>query len=303
MPTMVRSIVSDRGSILRSKIRDYSQLIKFRLSFLVVFSSLISYLFAGEAYVSWLNGILLVLGGFLVTGAANAINQLLEKNLDKLMDRTKNRPLPTGRMNILEATLSAGIMGFLGLYLLFLINPITSALGAMALILYAFVYTPMKQVSSFAVFLGAIPGALSPVLGWTAATGFLSYEAWAFFTIQFVWQFPHFWAIAWVADADYTKAGIHLLPSSVGKDKISGAWIFISALILIPVSILPYFLHMGGLFLVSISLIAGLFFLYQSYILYRNCTVQAAYRLMFGSFFYLPLVQMALLIDKIFIHK
>jgi len=283
-----------------SKWADYLQLTKFRLSFLVVFSSLIAFLLAGAENITWLKGILLILGGFMVTGAANTINQLLEKNIDKLMDRTKSRPLPSGRMNILEATLAAGIMAFMGLYLLFLINPITSALGAMALILYAFVYTPMKQVNSFAVFLGAIPGALSPVLGWTAATGSLSSEAWVFFLIQFAWQFPHFWAIAWVSAEDYAKAGIYLLPSPLGRNKTSAAWILVSTILLIPISFLPIFLHMGGTFLLVITSLAGLAFLYQTYKLFQECSIKAAYRLMFASFFYLPLVQIALLIDKLF---
>ena len=289
-----------KESTWRSKLTDYVQLTKFRLSFLVVFSSLIAYLYAGEEYTSWVKGILLVLGGFFVTGSANALNQLLEKNIDKLMDRTKNRPLPTGRMSVLEATLAAGLMGVLGLYILFLINPITSAIGAMALFLYAFVYTPMKQVSSFAVFLGAIPGALSPVLGWVAATGALTYPAWIFFIIQFVWQFPHFWAIAWVSDHDYAKANIHLLPSEKGKDKISTYWILLSTIILIPVSFIPSYMHLGGYFLITVTALADLVFLFQAYRLMRTGTDKSAYQLMFGSFLYLPLVQLALLIDKLF---
>jgi protoheme IX farnesyltransferase len=289
-----------KESTWRSKLTDYVQLTKFRLSFLVVFSSLIAYLYAGEEYTSWVKGILLVLGGFFVTGSANALNQLLEKNIDKLMDRTKNRPLPTGRMSVLEATLAAGLMGVLGLYILFLINPITSAIGAMALFLYAFVYTPMKQVNSFAVFLGAIPGALSPVLGWVAATGALTYPAWIFFIIQFVWQFPHFWAIAWVSDHDYAKANIHLLPSEKGKDKISTYWILLSTIILIPVSFIPSYMHLGGYFLITVTALADLVFLFQAYRLMRTGTDKSAYQLMFGSFLYLPLVQLALLIDKLF---
>ncbi len=295
-----KTIVMERKARFFEKVADYSQLTKFRLSFLVVLSSLIAFLYAGSVYTTLWKGILLCLGGFLVTGSANAINQLLEKSLDKLMDRTKNRPLASSRMNNLEAMLAAGTMGVTGLYFLFLINPITSALGGMALLLYSFVYTPMKQVSSFSVFIGAIPGALSPVLGWTAATGTLSYEAWVFFIIQFTWQFPHFWAIAWVMAEDYAKAGFYLLPSPIGRNKTSALWILVSTVILIPISLIPYYLNMGGIFLFSISLLASLVFLWFGIQLYRRGTVQAAYHLMFGSFFYLPVVQLALLANKLF---
>jgi len=285
---------------VKEKIGDYSQLIKFRLSFLVVFSSLIAYLYAGGIHLSIWKALCLILGGFLVTGSANTINQLMERDLDKLMDRTKSRPLPSHRMSPLEAILATCSMGVLGLGFLYLINPLTSIMGAMALILYAFVYTPMKQITPFSVFMGAIPGALSPVLGYTAATGLLSFEPGVFFLIQFVWQFPHFWAIAWVVNDDYAKAGFRLLPSELGVGRNSAIWIFITTLILIPTSLIAFTSQMGGYFYGIIALLAGLFFLYQSIQLLRTCSVKSARNLMFGSFFYLPIVQLALLIDKLF---
>lgn len=284
---------------MRSKIQDYSQLIKFRLSFLVVFSSLVAYFYAGGLAMVWWKSLFLILGGFLVTGSANSLNQLMEKDLDKLMDRTKYRPLPSLRMAPWEAVSAALFMGALGLFLLYRLNTLTFVLGALALILYSFVYTPMKQITPFSVFMGAIPGALSPVLGFTAATGYLSFEPGVWFLIQFVWQFPHFWSIAWVIDDDYARAGFHLLPSESGKDRNSATWILFSAFVLIPTSFLPYFTHMGGRLVLVVSLLAGLYFFYQSIILFRTCSVKAARQLMFSSFFYLPLVQLALLFDKL----
>lgn len=297
---IIKSLDREKEVFIKGKIEDYSQLIKFRLSFLVVFSSLIAYLYAGGLVISIWKGLFLILGGFLVTGSANTINQLMERDLDKLMDRTKARPLPSERMSLREAILATSIMGILGLSVLYLINPLTSVMGALALILYSFVYTPMKQITPFSVFMGAIPGALSPVLGYTAATGLLSFEPSVFFLIQFVWQFPHFWAIAWVVDEDYSKAGFHLLPSESGPHRNSAIWIFITSLILIPTSLLPYFTHMGGVIYGFVAIIAGFLFLSQSLNLLITCTVKSARNLMFGSFFYLPLVQIALLIDKLF---
>jgi protoheme IX farnesyltransferase len=297
---MIKTLESEKEVSLKAKLGDYSQLIKFRLSFLVVFSSMIAYIYAGGIILPFWKALFLILGGFLVTGSANSINQLMERDLDKLMDRTKSRPLPSRRMSSLEAISASFFMGSMGLTLLYLINPLTSIMGALALILYAFVYTPMKQVTPFSVFMGAIPGALSPVLGYTAATGLLSFEPGVFFLIQFVWQFPHFWAIAWVVDDDYARAGFHLLPSEGGRDRNSAIWIFATALILIPISLLPFYTHMGGYFYAISALVFGLFFLYQSVNLLFTCSVKSAQRLMFASFFYLPLVQLALLINKLF---
>lgn len=292
--------MKEEGTQLGQKISDYFLLIKMRLSFLVVFSAAITFLYGTGSNFSWLKLLTLVAGGFLVTGASNGINQILEKDLDKLMDRTHNRPLPTLRMGVSEAMFACFIMGVSGIFLLYLLNPLTALLGAFSLVSYAFVYTPLKQVSSISVYVGAIPGAMPPILGWVAATGHLGIAALVLFSIQFVWQFPHFWAIAWVLDDDYQKAGFRLLPSKEGRGKKSAAWILGSAILLIPVSILPTFLNMGGYVLALVSILAGILFLIQAIRLYNTCTIKSASKLMFGSFVYLPLVQLALLMDKLF---
>jgi len=293
-------VMKEEVTPVGQKISDYFLLIKMRLSFLVVFSATITFLYGTGSSFSWLKLFTLVAGGFLVTGASNGINQILEKDLDKLMDRTHNRPLPTLRMGVNEAMFACFIMGVSGIFLLYLLNPLTALLGAFSLVSYAFVYTPLKQVTSISVYVGAIPGAMPPIIGWVAATGHLGIVALVLFSIQFVWQFPHFWAIAWVLDDDYQKAGFRLLPSKQGRGKKSAAWILGSAILLIPISILPTFLNMGGYVLALVSLLAGILFLIQAIRLYNTCTIKSASKLMFGSFVYLPLVQLALLMDKLF---
>jgi len=282
---------------LGAKLRDYAVLVKFRLSFIVVFSSGIGYLFAGGAQAGF---VLFLLGGFFITAASNALNQVIESDTDKLMARTQNRPLASARMQPTEAILSAGIMAVTGIILLwYFFNPLSALLGALSLISYAFVYTPMKKVSPVSVFVGAFPGAIPPVIGWAAATGDITGTALLLFAIQFLWQFPHFWAIAWVAYDDYAKAGFYLLPSASGKTKASASHIVVYSLILIPVSIMPFVLNLTGLVSAIVVTVCGLLFLYQSYKLYKTCDVKDARSLMFGSFLYLPVVLVALLIDKL----
>jgi heme o synthase len=194
-----------------SKIRDYAQFIKLRLASLVVLSAAIGYVI-GAQEVDWKKMLMLILGGFLVTGASNGFNQIIERNLDKLMDRTQGRPLPQERMSVNESFIIAAIMGLMGIAILWIfMNPLSGVLGMLALILYTVVYTPLKQMTPFAVFVGAFPGAIPPLLGHVASTsgfGEIQFEAWLLFVMQFMWQFPHFWAIAWVLDEDYKKAGI-----------------------------------------------------------------------------------------------
>jgi protoheme IX farnesyltransferase len=284
-----------------SKIRDYAQFIKLRLASLVVFSAAISFVI-GSQEINWSKMLLLILGGFLVTGASNGFNQIIEKNLDKLMDRTQNRPLPQDRMNVNEAFILAAIMGILGIAILWIfLNPLSGVLGMLALILYTVVYTPLKQVTPFAVFVGAFPGAIPPMLGYVATSngfGEISFQAWLLFAVQFMWQFPHFWAIAWVLDDDYKKAGFRMLPSLGGRDKSSAFQILVYTLFLVPISLLPVFFHMSGTISAIIIVLSGIFFAYQATVLYRECTVEAARKLMFGSFLYLPVVQLAVMIGK-----
>ncbi len=284
-------------NLIAAKLRDYYILVKFRLSFIVVFSSGIGYLFAGGNQSEFL---LFLLGGFLVTAASNALNQVIESDTDKLMSRTADRPLAAVRMQTTEAILAAGIFALGGIGILwFFFNPVTALLGALSLISYAFVYTPMKKISPVAVFIGAFPGAVPPVIGWAAATGHITETAMLLFAIQFLWQFPHFWAIAWVSFDDYAKAGFYLLPSASGKTRASASHIAIYSLILIPISILPFAMQITGIVSTIIILIAGLLFLLQAIKLYKTCDTKDARTLMFASFLYLPLVFVSLLVDKI----
>lgn len=281
-----------------SKVVDYCLLIKLRLSLLVVFSAAMGYLMA-VSEVNYFKLFFLLLGGALVTSASNAINQILEKDYDKLMERTANRPLPTGRMSVTEAILVAGITGSAGITILwFYLNPLSGLLGTLALLSYGFIYTPLKRISSVAVFVGAFPGALPPLIGFVAATGAISFEAFILFSIQFVWQFPHFWAIAWVMDDQYRKAGFKLLPSEGGRNKSSAFQTIVFTLFLIPISLMPLFYQMTGMYSAIAITICGILFLWQAINLYRECSIKSAKQLMFGSFFYLPIVLMALVIDK-----
>ncbi len=290
-----------------SKMTDYAQFIKLRLATLVVFSAVIGYfigvhqikILEGTYAFSWIQLTALILGGFLVTGSSNGFNQIIERDYDKLMARTQNRPLPTGRMSLTEAWIIAVITGIAGIAILTLYTNILSGiLGAIALLLYTLVYTPSKRVTPFSALIGAFPGAIPPMLGCVAATagfGSIGMAAILLFAGQFMWQFPHFWAIAWVSHEDYKKAGFHMLPSPGGRDKASAFQIVIYTIVLIPVSLAPLLFNMVGLISAGIILICGIGFLWQAFKLYRSCEVTAARELMFGSFIYLPAVQLAFL--------
>lgn len=277
----------------------YWELLKPRLSFLVAFSCAFGFVLASPV-VSWINLLMLFVGGFLLSGASVTINQIIEKDLDKLMTRTLNRPLPTGRVSVQEAGIFAGVCFALSiLILLQFTNVLTTALSILSMVLYCFVYTPLKRVGSVAVFVGAIPGALPPLLGWVAATGAFSHEAWIIFGIQFIWQFPHFWAIAWVADDDYKKAGFKLLPWGGQKDLNTAIQIMIYTLFLLPLGLLPMKFGVTGIDSAIVATICGVLFLAQTFTLMKTGSRQSALRIMFGSFLYLPIVQIAYLLDKI----
>lgn len=289
---------------LGAKIRDYYQLMKFTLSFTVVFSCVIAYLLAPVVTVTFWKVLLLFVGGLCITGAANAINQIMERDSDARMARTRKRPLPDGRMEVAEAAAFTVITLALGLTVMALcFNMISAVVSLISVILYGFVYTPWKKWNSLAVFVGAFPGALPPLIGWIAATGAvtgpLSYGGWVLFALQFLWQFPHFWAIGWVAYDDYRKAGFKLLPSTDGKNRFSALQAVVYTVMLIPVGWLPYYFRMSGLVSGVIIMGLGLFFLYRAVNLYRFCDVKHARKLMFGSYIYLTVMQLALLADKI----
>jgi protoheme IX farnesyltransferase len=281
------------------KLQDYKLLIKFSLSFMVVFSALISYLLAPKVKeYDWVAICLFFLGGMLVTGSANTINQIVEKDTDALMKRTANRPVASGRMSVQEAWTFAIAAGIGGVLILSHFNYLCAGLAAFSLFVYAFIYTPMKRVSSFSVLVGAIPGSLPCLIGWAAGNDDLSTGGWILFALQFFWQFPHFWAIAWIAHKDYTAAGFKMLPSNEGPTKYSAIQAIIYSLLLLPVGILPYLTHMSGLTSLIIVSIANLLMVAQCVRLYREMTVKAARRVMFSSYIYLPVVLLSLLADK-----
>jgi protoheme IX farnesyltransferase len=283
-----------------AKGRAYYELLKPRLSLLVAFSCAFGYSLA-IVDVDWTTLTMLFFGGFLLSGSAVTVNQILEVELDKLMKRTLNRPLPTNRLTINEAILFSIICLIAGVGILMIYtNPLTAVLSIVSMILYSFVYTPLKRVGPIAVFVGAIPGALPPLLGWVAATGEITYEALIIFGIQFIWQFPHFWAIAWVADDDYKKAGFKLLPSpGAQKDLNTAIQIMTYTLFLIPLGLLPATFGITGIKSAIIVTVCGILFLSQTFSLMKTSSRQSALRIMFGSFLYLPIVQIAYLLDKI----
>ena len=278
----------------------YYELLKPRLSFLVVFSSGFGYLLANYISFNWIQFIGFLIGGFCISGSSVIINQIIEKDFDRVMKRTMDRPIPSGKVSINEALIFGIATGIVGIvFLSFFTNPLTTGLSIISLILYAFVYTPLKRVGSIAVFVGAIPGALPPLIGWTAASGQLSYEALIIFGIQFIWQFPHFWAIAWVCDDDYKKAGFKLLPGGGAKDLNTAINIMVYTLFLLPLGLLPSYFGVTGLTSAFVATICGSLFLAQTFNLMKDTSNQRAKRIMFGSFIYLPIVQITFLLDKI----
>lgn len=277
--------------------KDFSKLIKFRLTFLVVFSASVTFLIGSEATgnpINWVHWGKLIIGGFLVTGAANCFNEIIEKDYDKLMKRTKDRPIPAGHLTTGQALILGLLMGLVGTYLLGSLNLTTGLLSVFSILFYAFAYTPLKRISPIAVFVGAIPGALPPLIGYVAGYGTIDEIALIVFGIQFVWQFPHFWAIAWVLDDDYKLAGFRLLPTGK-RDLGSAIFTFISTLILVPVSMLPSLYHHASAWVGYVSLACSLVFLYFALILLIKRDIPSARKVMFTSFFYLPVVQLIFL--------
>ncbi len=283
----------------RSKLAAYAELLKVRLSLLVAFSCAFGFVLA-SAEVNWPKLILALTGGFLLSGASIAVNQILEKDYDKLMSRTMHRPLPTGRVSTEEAWIFAVLVFAVSLLLLYIsTNMLTVALSVLSMILYSFVYTPLKRIGSIAVLVGAVPGALPPLLGWTAVRGEITYEALIIFGIQFIWQFPHFWAIAWLADDDYKKAGFKLLPFGGKKDFNTAVQIMIYTLFLLPLGLLPAKFGITGIDSAIVATVCGVLFLAQTFSLMKDGSRKSALRIMFGSFLYLPIVQIAYLLDKV----
>ena len=276
------------------------------LSIMVVFSSVISYLLAPKVVeYNWTMIFLLFAGGMLVTGSANAINQVVEKDTDAQMKRTSTRPIASGRVSVGEGWAFAIITGIAGVLMLgYYFNWLSAGLAAFSLFLYAFIYTPLKKVNSIAVLMGAVPGALPCLIGWAAGDDQLSAGGWILFAFQFFWQFPHFWAIAWVAHRDYSAVGFKLLPANEGPTKFTAIQTIAYSLLLVPVTVLPYFNGMcsydtvAGMISIGMIIVANLFMIGRCVVLYRTMEVSAARRVMFGSYMYLPVVMFALLLSK-----
>lgn len=285
---------------LAAKLKAVLELTKARLNLSVVYSAIAGYLLGVES-LAWAHLLLLALGGYLVVGAANGFNQVIERDRDRLMQRTAQRPLPTGRLSVMEAMIACTLMAFAGLWMLWLINPLSFIFGAFSLFVYVLIYTPLKAMGPIAVFVGAFPGAIPALLGWVAATNDFDIEPGYLFALQFVWQFTHFWAIAWVADDDYKKAGYVLLPSGK-RDIKSLRQILLYTIFILPLSLLPAFGLTGqlSLSLLPAILVAllGVVLLWRAIQLFRDREIASARRLMIFSVIYLPLVQLLLVLDK-----
>ncbi|MEC9108708.1 MAG: heme o synthase [Bacteroidota bacterium] len=277
------------------------ELTKFRLTLSVVFSSFISYMLGAKEFDIKIL-MLLLFGGFFVVAASNIYNQIIEKDLDALMIRTRNRPLPTNRISVNAALILAILFTIIGLTLLYIIYPIVALLAAVSIFLYASVYTPLKLITPLSVFVGAIPGALPFMLGWVAATGEVGIEAVILFLMQFFWQFPHFWSIGWMQNKDYENAGFKMLPTGK-KDKSTTSQIIFYSIWAVLMSIIPAFNLTGDLFLSVYGLIfvllIGLVLIYYAVNLFNNSSDINARKLMLASVSYLTLMQIVLLMDKL----
>ncbi len=282
---------------------DFKQLTKVGLSLSVVFSSVAGYLLAAQT-VDYKTIILLAVGGYCVVGASNAFNQIIEKEPDAIMTRTKNRPIPAGRMSVNVAMIIAISLVSIGLLMLFNINGKTALFGAISVFLYTSAYTPLKPITPLSVFVGAIPGAIPFMLGWVAATGQFGIEAGMLFMIQFFWQFPHFWAIGWLQFDEYKKAGFNMMPTTQ-KDKKATKLIILYTIIMLLVSVVPVFRLTGELYLLPLSAIIifflGLIMLYYGMKLHKEQTDLMARKLMLSSVLYITLIQIIFVIDK-FLH-
>jgi protoheme IX farnesyltransferase len=288
---------------VKNIVQDFKEITKAGLAISVLFSSIAGYLlgFDDQFPFSWLTLLMLSVGGYCMVGASNAFNQVIEKDLDALMDRTKNRPVPSGRMSVNTALVVASLLTLIGLVLLYLINPKTAMFGAISIFLYTSLYTPLKTKTPLSVFVGAFPGAIPFMLGWVAATGNFGIEAGTLFLIQFFWQFPHFWSIGWFLYEDYEKAGFFMLPTGK-KDKSTAIQTILYTCWLIIASLLPCLGYTGQFFISPIAAIIvfllGLWMLYFAVQLYKQRTAKAAKALMLASVSYITLLQITYIVDK-----
>jgi len=275
------------------------ELTKFRLSFLVSFSAVVGYILASDI-INLFDLLSLVISGYFITASSVINNQILEIDYDKIMDRTNKRPLPTKRITVRSALIASICFAVIGLLIMtFWFNPLAALISLSSLLIYSFIYTPLKRYGPIAVFIGAIPGALPPLIGWVAFSGVISIEAIIIFSIQFIWQFPHFWAIAWVYHDDYKKVGFKLLPSRGEKNFNTALNIMTYTMFLIPLGLLPTLFGITGVISGTIAVICAILFLTQTFKLFKDYSRASALRIMFGSFVYLPIVQISYILDKI----
>ena len=280
-------------------IKIFFELSKFRLSLLVSLSSVFGFLISSKS-VDINDVFILLIAGYLVSSSSVINNQIFERDSDKLMERTKKRPIPTDRVSIKKSIIISLISMIIGLFLIsFYLNIYAALLSLISLVLYSFVYTPMKKIGPIAVFIGAIPGALPPLIGWVASTGQITLEALIIFSIQFIWQFPHFWAIAWMYDDDYKKAGFKLLPNNGEKNMKTAVNIMIYTLFLIPLGLLPTIFGITGIISGAVAVLLAIIFLAQTFKLINDYSRDSALKVMFSSFIYLPIVQISYVLDKI----
>lgn len=278
----------------------FSDLIKARLTFLVLVTTLVGFYIGDSGAMDWLLLLHTMLGTALVASGAAALNQLLERDYDAMMRRTENRPLPSGRMQPATVLILGGALGGIGLiYLALAVNLLTSVLGAITLASYLFIYTPLKRVTTLNTIIGAIPGALPPLMGWTAARGHISPGGWALFAILFFWQLPHFFAIAWIYREDYAKAGYMMLPVVDPKGERTGRQAVSHTLGLLPVSLCPFLFHLAGPVYLCGAIILGLVYLWFAIQFSRHLTIPRARQLFFVSILYLPLLLGTMVLDKI----
>jgi len=280
------------------KLTCYAQLFKLKLTTFVVISAVFGYFIGVDTFV-FSELLWLIIGGFFVTASSNSFNQIIEKEYDKLMKRTQNRPLPLNKISTKESFWVAMVLGFAGVSFLWLfLNPLSGILGVLAIFMYAAVYTPLKRISTISVFVGAFPGAIPPMLGWVAATGAFTLEAGILFIIQFAWQFPHFWAIAWKVNDDYKRAGFKMLPFGI-KNKLTASIIVVSAFVLMATSFLPEFVGFTGrVTTVSLLLLSSLM-VFPAIRLFQTLDDKYALRVMLMSYLYLILSLAVILIDKV----
>ena len=285
--------------IMIENIKLFFEITKFRLSLLVALSSVFGF-FISTSKVDINEVFILLVGGYLISSSSVINNQILEKDLDKMMNRTNKRHIPTGRISVYKSVIMSIFSMIIGLFLIsFYLNIYAALLSFISLILYSFVYTPMKKFGPIAVFIGAIPGALPPLIGWVASTGQITLEAIIIFSIQFIWQFPHFWAIAWMYDDDYKKVGFKLLPNNGEKNLKTAVNIMIYTLFLIPLGLLPTIFGITGIISGTVAVFLAIIFLAQTFKLINDYSRESAVKVMFSSFIYLPIVQISYVLDKI----